>query len=153
MRATMASLIIMFAVRLIFVPTDGFPTWGTWMNLEGQTPAWQDIHHIMEAKPGKQLIIVRYGSDHSWLNDWIANGYDIATQHAIWARDSEPGESNLGLLCAFPDRQVWLLVPPEKGFMPPPDRTAPWNQAAAEQFLQPYPIRQTLACGGFATAR
>jgi hypothetical protein len=152
-RGTLASILIMFALRLIFVPTDGFPTWGTWMNLEGQTPAWQDIHHIMEAKPSKQLIIVRYRSNHSWLNDWIYNGYDIPSQHAIWARDSEPEESNLGLLCAFRDRQVWLLIPPEQGFIPPPDRTAAWNQAAAEQFLQPYPLPEPPACGALSVSR
>jgi hypothetical protein len=145
-RGTLASIVIMAAVRLIVIPTDGFPTWGTWMNLDGQTPAWQDIHRIMETKAGKQLVIVRYGSDHLWENDWINNGYNIPTQHVIWARDTEPSESNLPLLCAFKDRRAWLLVPPEKGFMPPPDRTAPWNPAASEQFLQPYPLAGPSAC-------
>jgi hypothetical protein len=149
MGGTLASIVIMAAVRLIVVPTDGFPTWGTWMNLDGQTPAWQDIHRIMEAKAGKQLVIVRYRADHLWENDWINNGYDIPSQHVIWARDTEPGESNVPLLCAFKDRQVWLLVPPEEGFRPPPDRTAPWNPAAAEQFLQPYPVAEGLACGAY----
>ena len=149
MRGTLASLVIMAAVRLIVVPTNGFPTWATWMNLDGETPAWQDIHHIMEAKPGKQLVIVRYGRDHLWQNDWINNGYDIPTQHVIWARDTEPGESNLPLLCAFKDRQVWLLAPPEKGFIPPADRTAPWNTAAAEHFLQPYPVEVAQVCGPY----
>jgi hypothetical protein len=119
------------------------------MNLDGQTPAWQDIHHIMESKTGKQLVIVRYGADHLWQNDWINNGYDIPTQHVIWARDTEPVESNLPLLCALKDRQVWLLTPPEEGFIPPPDRTAPWNPAAAEQFLQPYPVARASVCGSY----
>jgi hypothetical protein len=65
----------------------------------------------------------------------------------IWARDTEPAESNLPLLCAFKDRQVWLLVPPEAGFIPAPDRTASRNAAAARQFLQPYPITPVSACG------
>jgi hypothetical protein len=145
-RGTLASIVVMAGVRLMVVPTNGFPTWGTWMNLDGQTPAWQDIHHIIDSKPGKQLVIVRYGAGHLWQNDWIYNGYDIPSQHAIWARDSEPGESNVPLLCAFRDRQVWLLVPPEKGFIPPPDRTAAWDPAAAERFLQAYPVPQPLVC-------
>ncbi len=149
MRGTLASIAIMAAVRLMVVPTEGFPTWGTWMNLDGQTPAWQDIHHIMEAKPGGQLVIVRYRPDHLWENDWINNGYDIPTQHVIWARDTEPGESNLPLLCAFKDRQVWLLIPPEKGFRPPPDRTARWDPGAAERFLQPYPVAEASVCGPY----
>jgi hypothetical protein len=151
-RGTLASIIIMFAVRLIVVPTDGIPTWGTWLVQNGQIPAFQDIHQIMESKPGKQLVIVRYRPDHDWLNDWIYNGYDITGQHVIWARDSEPDESNAPLLCEFTDRQVWLLIPPEKGFSPPPDRTAHWNPRAAEPFLQHYPVPQVLACTAPATA-
>jgi hypothetical protein len=149
MRGTLASIVVMAAVRLVVVPTLGFPTWGSWMNLDGQTPAWQDIHHIMEAKPGGQLVIVRYRPDHLWENDWINNGYDIPTQHVIWARDTEPGESNLPLLCVFKDRQVWLLVPPEDGFRPPPDRTARWDPAPAEKFLQPYAVAERSACGPY----
>jgi hypothetical protein len=147
LRATLATVIIMFAVRLIVVPISGIPTWGTWMNLTGQTPAFQDLHKILESKSGKQLVIVRYRPDHFWVNDWIYNGYDIPNQHVIWARDSEPGESNLPLLCEFKDRQVWLLIPPEHGFMPPPDRTARWNSDAAEQFLKPYQVPGPFACG------
>jgi hypothetical protein len=147
LRGSLASIVIMCAVRLIVVPTDGFPTWGTWMNLTGETPAWQDIQKIMDSKAGKQMVIVRYRPDHLWVNDWIYNGYDIPTQHVIWARDSEPGESNLSLLCQFKDRQTWLLVPPEKGFVPPPDRTVPWNPWEAEQFLKPYSVPRPLVCG------
>ena len=48
------------------------------------------ITSIMEAKPGRQLVIVRYRPDHFWGYSWINNGYDIPTQHVIWARDTEP---------------------------------------------------------------
>jgi hypothetical protein len=139
LRGTLASIAMMAAIRLLVVPISGFPTWATWMNLSGETPAWQDVHRIMEAKPGGQLVIVRYGKDHLWQNDWINNGYDIPAQHIIWARDTEPAESNLPLLCTFRDRQVWLLTPPEQGFVPPPDRTAPWDPWLAAVFLKPYP--------------
>ena len=146
LRGTLASIVIMFLVRLIVVPIDGFPTWGTWVNLTGQTPAFQAIHQIMEAKPGGQLVIIRYKPDHHWINDWIYNGYDIPSQHVIWARDSEPGESNEPLLCEFKDRQMWLLSPPEDGFVPAPDRTAPWDPRVAEHLLRPYPLPSPLAC-------
>jgi hypothetical protein len=138
-RATLASVAVMAVIRLLIVPISGFPTWATWMNLSGETPAWQDVHRILEAKPGGQLVIVRYRPDHLWQNDWINNSYDIPGQHVIWARDTEPAESNLPLLCAFRDRQAWLLIPPEVGFVPPPDRTASWNPWLAAQFLEPYP--------------
>jgi hypothetical protein len=89
----------------------------------------------------KHLVIVRYQPDHSWEYIWINNGYDIPALRIIWARDTEPLEPNQQLLCEFKDRQIWLLTPPERGFVPPLDRTAPWNQAAAEKFLTPYPAR------------
>ena len=143
LRGTLAAVIVMFFVRLMVVPGNTFPP--NWASQTGDIPGYQDINRIMESKPGGQLVIVRYRPNHFWGYSWINNGHDIPTQHVMWARDTEPLESNLPLLCAFKDRQVWLLIPPESGFMPPPDRTAPWNSAAAEQFLQPY-TRPTGIC-------
>jgi hypothetical protein len=137
LRGTLAAVIVMFFVRLIVVPRNTFPP--NWGSQTADIPGYQDIHRFMESKPGGQLVIVRYSPNHFWGYSWINNGHDIPNQHVIWARDTEPGESNLPLLCEFNDRQVWLLVPPEKEFIPAPDRTAPWNPTAAEQFLQPYP--------------
>jgi hypothetical protein len=144
LRGTLAAVIVMLLVRLMVVPGNTFPP--NWASQAGDIPGYQDINRIMESKPGRQLVMVRYRPDHFWGYSWINNGYDIPTQHVIWARDTEPGESNLLLLCAFKDRQVWLLVPPEKEFIPPPDRTAPWNSAAAERFLQPYPVAVSTSC-------
>jgi hypothetical protein len=144
LRGTLAAVLVMFVVRLMVVPGHTFPP--NWASQSSDIPGYQDIEGIMEGKPGGQLVIVRYSPDHFWGYSWINNGYDIPTQHVIWARDMEPEDSNLRLLCAFKDRQAWLLVPPEEGFMPPPDRTAPWNAAAAERFLQPYPDAGSTSC-------
>ena len=76
-------------------------------------------------------MIVRYRPDHFWEYSWINNGYDIPTQHVVWARDTEPVESSVPPLCTFKDRQVWVLMPPETGFIPPPDRTAAPTPAPA----------------------
>ncbi len=146
LRGTLAAVIVMFLVRLMVVPGNTFPP--NWASQTADIPGYRDITRIMESKHGRQLVIVRYQSGHFWGYSWINNGYDIPTQHVIWARDTEPFESNLPLLCAFQDRQVWLLTPPEKGFMPPPDRSAPWDPSVAGQFLQPYPARTTSDCGG-----
>jgi hypothetical protein len=145
LRGTLAAVIVMIFVRLIVVPGNTFPP--NWASQTAGIPGYQDVNRMMEAKPGKQLVIVRYRPDHFWGYSWINNGYDIPTQHVMWARDTEPAESNLPLLCAYKDRQVWLLTPPEKGFIPPPDRTAAWDPAAAGQFLQPYPFQQASDCG------
>jgi hypothetical protein len=138
LRGTLAAVMVMFFVRLVVVPMNTLPS--NWASRTADIPAYQAITGIMEAKPGRQLVIVRYRPDHFWGYSWINNGHDIATQHVIWARDTEPLESNRPLLCAFKDRQVWLLTPPEEGFIKPPDRTAFWDPATAEQFLAPYPL-------------
>ncbi|MGA3224699.1 MAG: hypothetical protein ABSC65_13110 [Acidobacteriaceae bacterium] len=148
LRGTLASIVCMLFVRLFVVPGNTFPP--DWASQTADIPGYRDITRIMEAKPGKQLVIVRYRPDHFWGYSWINNGYDLRSEHVIWARDTEPLESNLPLVCAFQDRQVWLLIPPERGFMPPPDRTAPWDAGAAGRFLQPYPAT---ACYSGSTAR
>ncbi len=144
LRGTLAAVMVMFFVRLMVVPEDTFPP--NWASLTGDIPGYEDIHRAMESKPGRQLVIVRYRPDHFWGYSWINNGYDIPTQHVLWARDMEPDESNLPLLCAFKGRHVWLLIPPERGFTPPPDRTASGHFAAVEQFLEPYPAATATAC-------
>jgi hypothetical protein len=151
LRGTLAAVIVMFPVRLMVVPGNTFPP--NWASQAGDIPGFQDINRIMESKPGRQLVMVRYRPDHFWGYSWINNGYDIPTQHVIWARDMEPDEPNLQLLCEFKDRQVWLLVPPEEGFTQPPDRTAPWDSAAAERFLQPYPLAASKECYSGSIAR
>ncbi|MGC2399217.1 MAG: hypothetical protein WA510_05525 [Acidobacteriaceae bacterium] len=144
LRGTLAAVLLMFLVRLIVVPMNTLPA--NWASQTADIPAYQAVTGIMEAKPGKQMVVVRYRPDHFWAYSWINNGYDIPSQHVIWARDTEPGESNAPLLCAFQDRKVWLLVPPEEGYIRAPDKTAPWNPAAAEQFLQPYPVTPGSVC-------
>jgi hypothetical protein len=144
LRGTLASVIVMALVRLAVVPGDTFPP--NWASQTSDIPGYEDIQRIMEGKPGRHLVVVRYPPEHFWGYSWINNGYDIRTQHVIWARDTEPEESNLPLLCAFQDRQAWLLIPPEKGFIPPPDRTAPWRSSAAEKFLEPYPQAASKVC-------
>jgi hypothetical protein len=148
LRGTLASILCMVVVRLLVVPRNTFPP--NWASQAADIPGYRDITRILDAKPGKLLIIVRYRPDHFWGYSWINNGYDVNTEHVIWARDTEPLESNVPLVCAFPDRQAWLLVPPESGFMPPPDRTAPWDATAAAQFLHPYP---STACYSGSAAR
>ncbi len=144
LRGTLATVMVMFLIRLLVVPMNTLPS--NWASHTADIPAYRAIHRIMESKPGRQLVIVRYRPNHFWGYSWINNGYNIPTQHVVWARDTEPEESNLALLCAFRDRQVWLLMPPEEGFIPPPDRTAAWDPYAAEQFLQPYLAPKSAAC-------
>jgi hypothetical protein len=136
-RGTLAAVVVMALVRLVVVPVN---TWrADWGSQTPQIPAYEAFTAMLEARPEKQLVIVHYRPDHFWGYSWINNGYDLAAQHVIWARDTEPQESNLPLVCMFQDREVWLLTPPEDGYLRAPDRTAPWDPTAAARFLTPYP--------------
>jgi hypothetical protein len=144
LRGTLASVLVMLLVRLIVLPVNTFPP--NWASQTAGIPGYDDINRILKSKGRGQLVIVRYRPNHFWGYSWITNGSDLSTQHIIWARDTEPLESNLPLLCLFQDRQAWLLIPPEEGFIPPPDRTAKWNSEAVNQFLHPYPQVESSAC-------
>jgi hypothetical protein len=141
---TLATVLVMAALRLLVVPLNTLPS--NWASRPFEIPAYRAVQQILGAIPGKHLVIVRYRPDHFWAYSWINNSYDIPGQQVIWARDTEPEESNRQLLCIFKDRQAWLLIPPERGYVPPPDRTAGWDAAAARGFLAPYPKGRALAC-------
>jgi hypothetical protein len=135
-RGTLAAVMVMVPVRLVVVPVN---TWrADWGSQTPEIPGYEAITAMLEARPRKQLVIVRYRPNHFWGYSWINNGYDPPSQHVIWARDTEPQESNLPLVCRFQDREVWLLVPPEEGYLRAPDRTAAWDPGAAVRFLTPY---------------
>jgi hypothetical protein len=58
--------------------------------------------------PGKHLVIVHYGPEHSAHIDWIANRADIDASEVVWARDM--GRSrNMELEHYFRDRHIWLV--------------------------------------------
>ena len=88
LRGTLAAVMVMFLVRLVVVPMNTLPS--NWASRAAEIPAYQAITGIMEAKPGRQLVIVRYRSNHFWGYSWINNGYDIPTQHVIWAQFPSP---------------------------------------------------------------
>jgi hypothetical protein len=66
------------------------------------------IQSELEARPGKQLIIVHYPSYSDVpAQDWIYNDADIDNAHVVWARDMGYLK-NKELLKFFPDRQAWF---------------------------------------------
>ena len=76
-------------------------------------PEWQRgnqkrnaIVHELRNMPGKQLVIVHYGPNHSAHIDWIFNCADIDRSKIVWARDM--GDlRNRELLLYFKNRQTW----------------------------------------------
>ena len=79
--------------------------WGGW-GLSDRA----DLLHDLESKPGKHVVLVRYGPDHSVHEEWVFNAADIDASKVIWARDL-PGEVNDQLLRYYPDRTIWLALP------------------------------------------
>jgi hypothetical protein len=66
-----------------------------------------EIQSELEARSGKQLIIVHYPSRGDVPSqDWIYNDADIDRAHVIWARDMGYVK-NKELLDYYPDRRVW----------------------------------------------
>jgi len=79
--------------------------WGGW-GLSDRADLLQDL----ESKPGKHVVIVRYGPDHSVHEEWVFNAADIDASKVVWARDL-PGEVNDQLFSYYPDRTIWLAQP------------------------------------------
>jgi MFS family permease len=62
---------------------------------------------------GQHLVVVRYGSGHDPIHEWVYNRADIDAANVIWAQDM--GDQNQELIAYFNQRQVWLLEPDEPG--------------------------------------
>ena len=60
----------------------------------------------LDHEPGRHLVIVRYGPDHSVHAEWVYNSADIDNAKVIWAREMK---DNSRLLEYFEDRHIWLV--------------------------------------------
>ena len=63
----------------------------------------------LSAKPGRHLVMVRYGADHVYLFEHVYNGPVIDAQKIVWALDR--GAENSALFAYYPDRAIWLYQP------------------------------------------
>lgn len=99
-------LALVFDVSLLVVQSLGDSQgWGGW-GLSDRA----DLLHELETTPGKHVVLVRYGPDHSVHEEWVFNAADIDGSKVIWARDL-PGEVNDQLFRYYPDRTIWLAQP------------------------------------------
>jgi hypothetical protein len=103
-RAILLALVV--DVSLLVAQQLGDPQcWGGW-GLSDRA----DLLHELESKPGKHVVLVHYGPEHSVHEEWVFNAADIDASKVIWARDL-PGEINGQLLRYYPDRTIWLALP------------------------------------------
>jgi hypothetical protein len=75
--------------------------------------------------PGKQLVIVNYGSYHDVDWEWVWNNAEIDSSKVVWARDMGDA-GNQELLTYFKDRNVWRL----NGDASPPE-LRPYSEASS----------------------
>jgi hypothetical protein len=111
--------ILMGALRAVAEPLHfALPVWpaawaAEWFgpgSLSGAERA--NIETNLEHLPGKQLVIVRYSSDHNPLVEWVYNASDIEHAKVIWAWEMDDAD-NQKLIRHYNDRTVWLVQPDE----------------------------------------
>jgi hypothetical protein len=96
-------LMVPFEIKQLTAPA----TPGTWPALGVERAA---MEKQLNAMPGDQLVLVRYGASHHPLAEWVYNAADIDHAKIVWARDM--GEArNQELLRYYSHRTVWMLEP------------------------------------------
>jgi len=69
-----------------------------------------EIESKLEHSSGKQLVIVRYSSEHNPIDEWVYNAANIDGSKVVWAREMDSAE-NETLVKYYKDRHVWLVQP------------------------------------------
>ena len=106
-----ALLLLRTGAPLLHIPLPE-PMPRTWCSPEQQLLGRARVLDQMRGLPGRQLAIVRYGSDHDLVNhEWVYNDADIDNSSVVWARDM--GTQNEELIAYFKDRHAWLIEPDE----------------------------------------
>jgi hypothetical protein len=62
----------------------------------------------LKSSEEKDLVIVRYSTDHNYHHEWVYNDADIDSAPVVWAREMDQ-EQMTRLIDYFRDRRVWLL--------------------------------------------
>src|SRR5262245_11011498 len=118
-----AVLLLRLGAPAVGLPLSDTKIW--WLRLAPSDRALDRAHLVaeLERRPGRHLVIVRYGPAHDPLTqpEWVYNRADLDHAKVIWAREIDPAKS-VELAAHYPDRQMWLVEP---------DRNPPR--------LQPYP--------------
>ena len=116
-RLTVCICIAMTGLRLFADPLHiAPPKWppGEWVS-EWYGPGYFGVERAriaaqLEGLPGKQLVIVRYSSNHYPFEEWVYNAADIDNSKVVWAREMDV-DHDRELLHYYADRKVWLVQP------------------------------------------
>ena len=116
-RLTVTLCVVLAGVRLLAAPLHlSIPEWppskwsASWYGPADFGRERAQIESKLEQVPGRQLVIVRYSSDHNPLDEWVYNAPDIDGSKVIWAREMDAAD-NLELIHYYQGRHVWLVQP------------------------------------------
>ncbi len=75
-------------------------------------PRWDVTHdsltRALAADGRRHIVLVRYGPEHNFDEEWVYNSASIEQQPVIWARSLAP-EKDARLISYFGDRVVWYV--------------------------------------------
>lgn len=106
---------LMYCVVLIFALTTAFGL----LTPDNQRSLESSDLHIhakhagvdeqLQRRPGRHLVLVRYGPRHDIYEELVYNHADIDGSKVIWAR-SLGAEKDAELIRHYPDRDIWMLT-------------------------------------------
>jgi hypothetical protein len=115
-RLTITVCLFMACLRLyagpLHIPIQEWPpTWNiSWYGPDHFGTERDRVETSLEQTPGKQLVIVRYSSQHTPFDEWVYNSADIDNSKVVWAREMDAA-NNQELIHYYRDRKVWLVQP------------------------------------------
>jgi hypothetical protein len=126
--AILMALVLLLALRTTGrLPMRATPfSWCCVQEANNSTTFRAKVRNELARLPGSQLVIVRYGPDHNFFEEWIYNAADIDRAKVVWARELTAPE-NRNLLAYFHNRTALLLEPDAH-----PPRLTPYPQAPDE---------------------
>ena len=65
---------------------------GAWSGPDHYGTERAQILAVLEQLPEKQLVLVRYSSNHNPLDEWVYNSADIDDSKVVWAREMDASE-------------------------------------------------------------
>jgi hypothetical protein len=70
------------------------------------------IAELSQQPDHRDLVLVRYASNHDFGQEWVYNRADIDASEIVWAHEMGAAE-DAPMLAYFHDRRAWLLEPDE----------------------------------------
>jgi hypothetical protein len=87
-----------------------------WASLFPAPRPREKVLAYLQSIPGRHLVFVDYAIHHPYGEEWVFNGADIEGERVAFARICG-APSDLALLRALPDHDVWLARPDEKSLV------------------------------------